>query len=107
MNKLPPLKELLDSPLFRKRIGMYIGQKDIRILKGFLDGVGYAIDVYEIDDGAHPLDGFNRWVADYYKIGPTAKGWSNLILERCEFDVKKSVDEFFILYDLFRSVGGN
>jgi len=91
---------------------MYIGEKKLSILQGFLHGFYYASSVYNVhDELAEPDFGrFHDWVAVYYgrvvdgRINSVA-GWKNIIIEECKGQEELAVDVFFELYDKFRSEG--
>ena len=48
--EIPKLKILLESESFRSRTAMYIGEKKLSTLKGFLDGAYYAFDAYDVKE---------------------------------------------------------
>lgn len=83
---------------------MYIGAKDINLLDGFLNGIFYALQAYDIEE-EWLFEGFHEWVADYYNFGPTSFGWKDkdIILKECDGEVALAADIFFKLYDLFRA----
>jgi hypothetical protein len=102
MNKLPKIEQLITSTNFRTRIGMYLGEKNINTLKGFLDGIQYALDVYDLGTKREFfLEGFHDYVARYYGWHESTAGWKNILLKECNDDPVLSVDEFFKLYDFF------
>lgn len=99
---LPKISDLIVSESFRKRPGMYIGENSISLLKAFLDGIAYAIDVNKIDPKEDlNLEGFNDWVAKKYNYFESTAGWKNIILNENNQDEEKSLKEFFKLYDQF------
>lgn len=102
MNNLLEIQELINSYNFRNRIGMYLGEKNIHILNGFLHGFQYAEDLYGISkDQVHFLEGFHDYVAKYYDWYESTAGWKNIILKESDNDPARAVDEFFKLYDCF------
>jgi hypothetical protein len=101
MNEKPKLKHLLESENFRIRTAMYIGEKRISTLKSFFDGIHYSIDVYNIKEEKIFL-GLDEWTAKFYLLKETTAGWKDIILEDCENDEEKAVDEFFKIYDKFK-----
>ena len=98
--KFPKLKILLESETFRSRTAMYIGEKRLSTLKGFLDGVYYSFDAYDVKEEDY-FNGLHDWVANYYGWNETTAGWSQIILIECGNDEEKAVDEFFKVYDKF------
>ncbi|WP_299215092.1 hypothetical protein [uncultured Aquimarina sp.] len=100
-NEIPKLKALLESDNFRSRIGMYLGEKKISTLKGFLDGIYYSFDAYDLKE-ENLFEGLHDWVANYYGWTESTAGWKNIILEECGNDEVKAVDEFFKIYDEFK-----
>ncbi len=102
MKKIPELDKLLVAESFRMRTAMYIGDNKISTLKSFIDGVEYAMDVYEIEKES-PLEGFHDWVADYYGWYESTAGWKNVILRESGESEERALKEFFSLYDKFLS----
>ncbi len=101
-DKIPKLKELLEMESFRSRTEMYIGEKKISILKSFFDGIYYSLEAYELKE-ENIFEGFDNWVANYYGWNESTAGWKNIILKESENNETKSVDEFFRIYDKFKS----
>ena len=99
--EIPKLKILLESESFRSRTAMYIGEKKLSTLKGFLDGAYYAFDAYDVKE-INLFEGFHDWVVDYYGWNESTAGWKNIILKECDNDEMKAVDEFFKIYDKFK-----
>ncbi len=100
--ELPKLKMLLESESFRSRTAMYIGEKNLSVLKGFLDGIYYSFDAYGVSE-ENLFEGLHDWVAEYYGWPETSAGWKNIILKECGNDEVKAVDEFFKVYDKFKN----
>nr|WP_321237197.1 hypothetical protein [uncultured Psychroserpens sp.] len=96
------MKILLDSESFRSRTAMYIGEKKISVLKGFLDGAYYSFVAYDVNE-ENLFEGFHDWVAEYYGFSESTAGWKNIILKECGNDEVKAVDEFFTVYDKFKN----
>ncbi|WP_298549214.1 hypothetical protein [uncultured Aquimarina sp.] len=103
--EIPKLKLLLESDHFRTRIAMYIGEKKLSTLKGFLDGIYYAFDAYGIKE-ENVFEGLHKWTADYYGWTESTAGWKNIILKECGNNELKAVDEFFKVYDEFKKTSG-
>ena len=96
--------DLMNEENFRKRTAMYIGEKKINILKGFIDGYFYGLDVKEIHlrESEPKFEKFSDWVANHFNWYESTAGWKNIILKECDGDEKLSVDKFFELYDKFK-----
>lgn len=96
--------DLIVDEDFRKRTAMYLGEKKISILRGFIYGYFYGLDVKEIHlrESEPNFDKFNDWVVTYYNWYESTAGWENIILKECGGDEKLSVDKFFELYDEFK-----
>lgn len=96
--------DLINEENFRKRTAMYIGEKKISILKGFIDGYFYGLDVKEIHlrESEPKFVNFSDWVANHFNWAESTAGWKNIILKECDGDEKLSVDKFFELYDKFK-----
>ena len=97
--------ELIKEDSFRKRTAMYIGEKNINLLKGFMDGYFYGLDSKEIHlrETEPKFKKFHDWVANYFNWYESTAGWKNIILKECGGDEKMAVDKFFELYDKFKN----
>lgn len=96
----------LRSKNFRKRPGMYIGSNGIMAFYHFISGLGFAQDLYQIDE-AWPLFGFNDWVANQYDWSASTAGWARIILKEECGNEDKALKTFFQLYDKFCQFEGN
>ncbi len=96
---------LLDSELFRDKIEMYIGDRTLSSLANFLNGAFFTLKLYEINRDNHEpdFDKFHDWVAEYYNWKESTSGWKNIILKESNNDEKSAIDEFFKIYDKFKS----
>ena len=96
--------DLINDDNFRKRTAMYIGAKKISILKGFIDGYFYGLDVKEIHlrETEPKFEKFSDWLANRFHWHESTAGWKNIILKECGGDEKLSIDKFFELYDEFK-----
>ncbi|WP_298880117.1 hypothetical protein [uncultured Polaribacter sp.] len=101
INELPKLKELLETEIFRTKTSMFIGEKKISLLKSFFDGFYYSILSHNLNED-NLFEGFDDWVARYFKWKESTSGWKNIILKECNNDEIMSVDRFFELYDEFK-----
>ena len=73
-------------------------------MNAFIDGYQYALNSYKIkDDKNKRFEKFRGWVLQYYSRPVYTGGWKDLILEDCKGDQQKSVDQFFELYDQFKT----
>ena len=99
--KIPKLKELLESDSFRTKTAMYIGEKKIYALDSFFTGIEYAFEAYNIN-ASRVLYGFSDWVSNYYNWPASTAGWKNIILKECKGNDEKAINEFFRLYDIFK-----
>ena len=104
IDKGPPPKcmsELLE--LIRKRPAMYLGRNSLQDLKTWLDGFVYAIHIFGDKKFAIDIDfqSFDKFIRDHYDWDDTG-GWVAKI-QYYYRDEDKALDEFFRLYDEFRS----
>lgn len=92
--------ELLDC--IRQRPAMYLSQKSITLLYGFL--AGYAFDKWtQISKNTFPPFGeFNNWVAMKLGFYESTSGWRNMLLKAENGDEEKAVDRFFVFLDEFK-----
>ncbi len=85
---------------------MFIGEKKISSLRAFLEGAFYTMYIYgitEAEETGSDLGNFHDWVARYYGWSETTVGWNNIILQECNGNEEKALDQFFILYDEFKN----
>jgi len=96
--------DLMNDENFRKRTAMYLGEKKISILRGFIVGYLYGLDAKEIQlrESEPKFEKFNDWVANHFNWYESTAGWNNIILKECGGDEKLAVDKFFELYDKFK-----
>ena len=90
--------ELLSSENFRFRPEMYIGKKNVTILRAFIDGYFYA-ENNSLEK--EKFEEFHDWVANYFGWFESTAGWNNIILEECNGDEEKAIDKFFEIFDKF------
>ena len=97
--------DLIKEESFRKRTAMYIGEKKISLLKGFMDGYFHGLDAKEIHlrETEPKFAKFHDWVANYFKWYESTAGWKNIILKECGNNEELAVDKFFELYDKFKN----
>ncbi|MEH2296042.1 hypothetical protein [Nostoc sp.] len=93
--------ELLE--MMRPRPGMYLGQRSLTALRGFIDG--YDLASWEsgilLEEETPPFRQFHDWIARYYKWNESTAGWKNIILREVG-DEAKACDVFFELIELFK-----
>lgn len=89
--------------IIRQRPGIYLGQRSLTALKGFIDGYSFAIVENNIlvEEEIPPFRQFHDWVARYYKWYESTAGWKNIILKEVG-DEAKACDVFFELLELFK-----
>ncbi|MCC5664560.1 hypothetical protein LC653_11685 [Nostoc sp. CHAB 5784] len=89
--------------MIRSRPGMYLGQRSLTALSGFIGGYSFALGENGIFYGEEtpPFTQFNDWVARYYKWYESTAGWKNIILREVG-DEAKACDVFFELFELFK-----
>jgi hypothetical protein len=96
------LYQILD--LIRARPGLYIGEKSITLLCGWIAGWGFVLgeDAYQ---GTHPpFADFNDWVALRLGFYESTSGWRRMLLSSDEAnDEESAFDRFFMLLDEFRA----
>lgn len=83
--------------MIKSRSAMYIGIKNIRVLKAFLDGWLYGSDE-KISD-SYLLGEFQTWTQSRYKI-TSSQSWDSII-SFYSVDDYQAVDNFFNLWDQF------
>ena len=102
MEKLPKsIFELLSSETFRNRLGLFIEEKKIGILRAFIDGFLLAKISENRSLEREKFAEFHNWVANYYGWNESTEGWKNIILKECNGDEEIAVDIFFDVYDKF------
>ncbi|MEH2144414.1 hypothetical protein [Nostoc sp.] len=89
--------------MIRPRPQMYLGQRSLTALGGFIGGYSFALGENGIFFGEEtpPFTQFNDWVARYYKWNESTAGWKNIILREVG-DEAKACDVFFELFELFK-----
>ncbi|MFN7117094.1 MAG: hypothetical protein ACK4TA_09875 [Saprospiraceae bacterium] len=94
------LLDFINNSLFREKTAMYLGEKRLSTLQALIHG-------YYLAYGANPnnniFKGFDDWIAKYYGWQESTAGWKNIIVEECKSDEEKAVDEFFKVFDKFKS----
>lgn len=93
--------ELLE--MIRPKPQMYLGQRSLTALKGFIGGYDFAKEEKDIlvEEEIPPFRQFHDWVARYYKWYESTAGWKNIILQEVG-DEAKACDVFFELLELFK-----
>lgn len=93
--------ELLE--MIKQRPGIYLGQRSLTALAGFIGGYFFAIAENNIlvEEEIPPFRQFHDWVARYYKWYESTAGWKNIILKEVG-DEAKACDVFFELLELFK-----
>lgn len=96
--------DLITDANFRKRTAMFISEKKLSVLRGFMDGYFYGIDSKEIqlEESEPKFEKFKDWVANYFNWEYSTAGWKNIIIKECGGDENLAVDKFFELYDKFK-----
>ncbi|MEH1845679.1 MAG: hypothetical protein V7L25_11940 [Nostoc sp.] len=89
--------------MIRSRPAMYLGQRSLTALDGFIGGYSFALGENGIFYGEEtpPFTQFNDWVARYYKWYESTAGWKNIILREVGNEAK-ACDVFFELLELFK-----
>ena len=90
------LRDLIEDETFRSKTPMYIGEWNFSAFHGFILGYSYNAKAYD-----KVMDGFNQFVAQYYNWYESTAGWRGIIFKEMNNDHRKSIETFFILYDLF------
>lgn len=94
--------ELLSSDNFRLRTAMFIGERDMFVLKAFIDGYFFALDNEDIEErGETSFYKFHDFTADYFGWKESTAGWHRIILEECNENHSNAIDKFFEVYDKF------
>ncbi|OYE04252.1 hypothetical protein [Nostoc sp. 'Peltigera membranacea cyanobiont' 232] len=95
------LYEILE--MMRPRPQMFLGQRSLTALSGFIGGYFFAMEENGIliEEENPPFSQFHDWVARYYKWYESTAGWKNIILREVG-DEAKACDVFFELLELFK-----
>ncbi len=93
--------ELINILKFRP--GMYIGRNSIFCLKSFIDGWYFRNMEEEVEIGI--LNDFYLWLQKYFNIYDS-RNWDELLFWVFK-DEKKSLDNFFVLFDKFINLSNN
>ena len=106
VNKFPKnILELIDLQHFRDRPGLYLGAKDINILKAFVNGYLYSEECSGKNERTEEYFAeFRDWLTIKIDQPQTTAGWNHMILEMAYNDGNKAVDKFFQLFDEFREM---
>ncbi|MEH2004939.1 hypothetical protein [Nostoc sp.] len=98
------MKNLYETlEMMRPRPQMFLGQRSLTALSGFIGGYFFAIEENGIliEEENPPFSQFHDWVARYYKWYESTAGWKNIILREVG-DEAKACDVFFELLELFK-----
>ncbi|MEH2350995.1 MAG: hypothetical protein V7K55_23920 [Nostoc sp.] len=89
--------------MMRPRPQMFLGQRSLTALRGFISGYFFAMEENGIliEEENPPFSQFHDWVARYYKWYESTAGWKNIILREVG-DEAKACDVFFELLELFK-----
>ncbi|MEH2082307.1 MAG: hypothetical protein V7K89_20695 [Nostoc sp.] len=98
------MKNLYETlEMMRPRPQMFLGQRSLTALSGFIGGYFFAMEENGIliEEENPPFSQFHDWVARYYKWYESTAGWKNIILREVG-DEAKACDVFFELLELFK-----
>ncbi|WP_414519853.1 hypothetical protein [Nostoc sp. PCC 9305] len=89
--------------MMRPRPQMFLGQRSLTALSGFIGGYYFAMEENGIliEEENPPFSQLNNWVARYYQRYGSTAGWKNIILREVG-DEAKACDVFFELLELFK-----
>ncbi|MDM9585591.1 MULTISPECIES: hypothetical protein [unclassified Nostoc] len=89
--------------MMRPRPQMFLGQRSLTALSGFIGGYFCAMEENGIliEEENPSFSQFHDWVARYYKWYESTAGWKNIILREVG-DEAKACDVFFELLELFK-----
>ncbi|MEH2077424.1 MAG: hypothetical protein V7K57_24000 [Nostoc sp.] len=89
--------------MMRPRPQMFLGQRSLTALSGFIGGYFFAMEENGIliEEENPPFSQLNNWVARYYKRYGSTAGWKNIILREVG-DEAKACDVFFEILELFK-----
>lgn len=88
--------EWIDSPFFRKRPALYLGEKSISKLKLFMTGYATCEQFNHIQsvDTKPPFRFFFDWIVNYYEHSGSYFNWDGIILQNCKMEEDKALDVF-------------
>lgn len=92
--------ELLDY--IRQRPAMYLSEKSITLLYGFLAGYNFDKWIETVKNTNPPFGEFNNWVAMKLGFYESTSGWRRMLLKVENGDEEKAFDRFFVLLDEFK-----
>lgn len=95
--------------LIKIRPAMYIGDHSITALYSFLNGYSMALKRLSIEDHTDtllplPFWFFHEYAARKYGYYESTSGWRNMILDHTNHDERQGLDEFFVMYEQFKSL---
>ena len=100
--KAENLYEFID--LTKVRTAMYVGRSSLSILSANINGYNWACELKGIDEELQPeFHLFNDFVANYYLYNDSTAGWTNIILAENFGNEKAALEDFYKLFDLFRT----
>ena len=100
--KAKNLYEFIDLTKFRT--AMYIGEESLSAMYFCISGYCSACDINGIEKKLQPdFSLFHDFVANYYLYRESTAGWRNIILAENFCDEKRALEEFYKLFDLFRT----
>ena len=91
----------------KKRPVMYLGSNSVHDLEKFINGYGFALTVYDIQENFIVVDSmsFHDWIALRTHLYESTSGWANM-LDSYYGSEEKALEMFFIHYDEFLSRSG-
>ena len=86
---------------------MYLGSNSVHDLEKFINGYGFALTVYDIQENFIVVDSmsFHDWIALRTHLYESTSGWANM-LDSYYGSEEKALEMFFIHYDEFKHTMG-
>ena len=105
MKDLKSIFDLIDYEQFRKIPELFLIEKSISRLKTFMSGYFACEDFNQIKaDSKPPFWLFFHYVCKFYNHNGSYHNWDGIILQNCNNDKKKALEEFFKRFDEFRKI---
>lgn len=100
------LYKLLDA--VHERPLMFIGSRSLTVLHSYINGYNSACSFKGIKEELKPaFEDFDFFVTDYYMQAPSTAGWKNILLAAHYGNEENAFNDFFVLFDQFRSGSPN
>jgi hypothetical protein len=89
--------------LIAARPGLYLGEKSITLLGGWVYGWTSALAGEAFDGTNPPFREFHDWVALRLGFYESTAGWRRMLLDKHQGDEETAFDHFFELFSEFKS----